>query len=159
MKKEEKKMFFELAAKGGGNLSADTLKNLSEFKKLSEAIPVIDKPYTQLLADINDKKRIFKQSTFGDIEDFDPEMNVCGSAMCTAGHLVNMAGKAGYDLKKAYGWETEASVIHYKAHPNIPPQNFGSIPQEWALGYIEYMAEIESNQKLQPPYNRTGGSN
>jgi len=126
------------------NLNADAKKALKKFEELSSAIPILEKPYTKLLNDINEKKRTFRQSTFGDICDFDPELNVCGQAMCTAGHLVNMAGQAGYDMVKIYGWEIAASVIHHKVHPELPTQNFGSIPQEWALAYIEEMADIES---------------
>ncbi len=64
--------------------------------------------------------------------------------MCTAGHLVNMAGKMGYQLQKEYGWEGAASLIHRKSHPDYPEQNFGSIPQSWAISYIEMAAEFEN---------------
>ena len=141
MNQQEIDLYFELAK---SNLSPHALNNLNLFKELSEKIPVLEKPYTNLLADINEKKRTFKQSTFGDIRDYDPELNVCGSAMCTAGHLVHMAGKAGYGMMKIFGYEITAAVIHYKVHPDIPHQNFSSIPQIHALGYITKMAQIES---------------
>lgn len=96
-----------------------------------------------MLADINSKKRIHMQSTFGP-EDCTPETNICGTAMCTAGHLVNMAGKIGYDLKKKYGWEKAAFLIHKKSLPDFPVQNFGSIAQDLALAYIETAAEYEA---------------
>jgi hypothetical protein len=64
--------------------------------------------------------------------------------MCTAGHLVQLAGDAGWKLKERYDWIGAATLIHYKAHPNLPPQNFGSIPQEWALAYIKHMAKVEA---------------
>jgi len=84
------------------------------------------------------------QSTWGNIEEWDENLNVCGTPMCTAGHLVNMAGKRGYELKNEFGWGDAATFIHRKAHPDYPVQNFGSIPQAWAIAYIEEMAEREA---------------
>ncbi len=141
-----------LSADTLNNLSADTLKNLSAEclyvikEKIAdwETIPKLDKPYTHLLADIKAKNRIHDQSTFGEIEEFSSEANVCGTPMCTAGHLVNMAGEIGYKLKAKYGWTTAAKLIHLKTHPDQPVQNFGSIPQSWALAYIKEMARIEN---------------
>jgi len=71
------------------NLSADTIKKLgkdaiAKHNEFWDSIPVIPKFYTHLLKDINKKKRIHSQSTWGSIEDFDPEANVCGTPMCTA---------------------------------------------------------------------------
>ena len=63
--------------------------------------------------------------------------------MCTAGHLVNMAGKIGWDLKAKYGFRGAATLIHLKTHPNFPIQNFGAIEDERAMAYIEAMAEWE----------------
>ncbi len=42
---------------------------------------------------------------------------------------------------------TTATMLHYKAHPNMPVQDFSAIPQDIALGYIEYMAEIEAKEE------------
>ena len=70
-----------------------------------------------------------------------------GVAMCTAGHLVNMAGKKGWELRDKYGYEIAAMILHEKAHPGWPCQNFGLIPDEWALAYIEEMAEREQNEE------------
>jgi hypothetical protein len=124
------------------------IKNLSEKIKEFDEIPVLKKPYTTLLEDINHKKRIHQQSTFGEIETFEQFCevgNVCKTPMCTAGHLVSMCGEIGYKLKQKYGWSTAANLIHLKTYPNYPSQNFGSIPQDHAIAYIEYMAEVESN--------------
>lgn len=149
MKKLSQEEKFALAQ--DGPRSADTLNRLSaekqkEVKEFWDAVPLLHKPYPTLLKDIQEKKRIHDQSTFGEIEEFDPEANVCGTNMCTAGHLVNMAGEPGYKLKDQYGWATAAAIIHQKAHPNIPHQNFSSIPQDWAIAYIEEMAKIENKQ-------------
>jgi len=127
------------------NLSADTINNLKIYQDLFEALPVLVKPYTSLLADINDKKRIHDQSTFGDIEEFDPEANVCGTRMCTAGHFVNMAGEVGYKAQNIFGWEKAAAMICLKAHPDFPIQNFGGISQKSALAFIEEMADLEAS--------------
>ena len=65
--------------------------------------------------------------------------------MCTAGHLVNLAGEAGYKLKdKCGGFAEAARLIHIKSRPDAPPQNFGAIPQEFAMAYIEERAAEET---------------
>lgn len=105
--------------------------------------PVLENPYIHLLADINEKKRIHKQSTWGPEDKPTEEKNICNTPMCTAGHLVSMAGAIGWNLKNKYGWRDAATLIHIKAHPDFPTQNFGSIDQSNALAYIEAMAEWE----------------
>ena len=107
-----------------------------------DSITVLDKPYSRLLNDIEAKRRIHRQSTWGP-EDGVKEENVCGTPMCTASHLVNMAGSTGYALKNKYGWKNAAALIHYKTHPDFPLQNFAAIEQANALAYIEAMAEWE----------------
>jgi hypothetical protein len=114
---------------------------IDKFQELIDAIPILEKPYSRLWKDMQDKKRIHNQSKWG--PDCDPEINICNTPMCTAGHLVNMAGSAAYKLKNATDWKYAASVIHRKAHPDLPAQNFGGIPQEFAEEYIKQMAEIE----------------
>ena len=122
----------------------------SEFKVLFDLeklppIPRIDKPYTKMLADIKAKLRCHDQSTFGPA-DFDPNRNLCRTRMCTAGHLVNMAGEPGYKLLKALNgsFEWAAMLIHSESCPNVAPQNFGGISQEMAMAYIEQRAAEEA---------------
>ena len=124
----------DLRTAGAGSLKLEDLES---------SIPLVENPYTRILADIRAGQRLHDQSTFG--PDCDPETNICGSAMCTGGHLVNLGGAAGYALKNKYGWATAAALIHEKAHPGWPCQDFGSIPQENALAYIEYMAVCEAS--------------
>lgn len=114
-----------------------------DFKNLPE-IPKLEKPYTRLLAEINEKMRCHDQSTFG--PDNDPKTNLCKTRMCTAGHLVNMAGEAGYKLLKALNgsFEVAALLIHNESCPDVPPQNFGAISQEAAMAYIEQRAAEEA---------------
>ena len=119
-----------------------SLSDLISLKELIKSIPKLKNPYSQLWREIKEKKRCHQQSQWG--PDSPPE-NICGTPMCTAGHLVNMAGVAGYKLKDATSWSTAATIIHQKAHPDIPHQNFGNIPQDSALAYIKQMAEIEEN--------------
>ena len=123
------------------NLSADTLKNLKNIMDLVEKIPVIEKPYSAIWNDVKDNKRIHDQSTFG------PECvtNVCGTAMCTAGHLVNLGGKAAYDLRRIVGWSNAASFVHQKStSKHLPEQNYNAIPQEWAMAFLEENARMEN---------------
>jgi pyruvate/2-oxoglutarate dehydrogenase complex dihydrolipoamide dehydrogenase (E3) component len=58
--------------------------------------------------------------------------------------MVQMAGPAGYDLKGRFGWVGAASLLFERAHPGWPQQNYGAIPQAWALAHIEVMAEREA---------------
>ena len=109
-------------------------------------IPILEKPYTRMLAQIESGERIHNQSTFG--PDCDPGKNLCNTPMCTAGHLVNMAGEIGYKLLEKYGWERAAFLIHTKSRPDVPPQNFSGIPQELALAYIRERAEEEKPVEL-----------
>ena len=116
---------------------------LRAAEKEWEEIPVIDKPYTRLLEQIRAGQRIHKQSVFG--PDCDPKTNLCKTPMCTAGHLVNMAGDVGYKLREKYGWEVAAGLIHRKSRPDVAPHNFGGIPQKFAMAYIEERAAEEAN--------------
>ncbi|NJN99525.1 MAG: hypothetical protein HC875_38215 [Anaerolineales bacterium] len=121
--------------------------DLEEVEDIIKNLPKLVNPYSQLWKEIQEKKRCHQQSTWGPEEE--PKNNICGKPMCTAGHLVNMSGKAGYELKNKTSWRVAAELIHRKAHPDIPSQNFGSIQQELALEYIKQMAEYEESQKEQ----------
>jgi hypothetical protein len=104
--------------------------------QLLEAVPKIDKPYTTIFSDLNNGKRAHDQSSFG--------TNVCGTPMCIAGHLVNLAGEDGWVLKNKVGFSEAAALIHAASHPDKPCPNFGSYPDEWALAFIEEMAAFEA---------------
>jgi len=95
--------------------------------------------------DIKNKKRIHNQKTFGDIKDFDPKLNVCGIAMCTGGMWVDLGGKPAYDFKNKYGYALTSLLMHKKAHPTLPCQDFGTPTQESAEAYIEWMALNEED--------------
>jgi len=112
----------------------------------------VQDPYTHLLNDIKDKKRKHDQSTFG--PEHDPAQNLCGTQMCTAGHLVNMGGELGYQLRKEYGWKKAAALIHIKVHPDAPTQNFGGIAQPDAMAYIEMMAEFEARKNKKQTFGK-----
>ncbi|MBL8644417.1 MAG: hypothetical protein JNK21_10840 [Rhodospirillaceae bacterium] len=119
----------------------------AEIDEMLKDVPLLDKPYTRLLNDIREKRRTHKQSTFGDLDHYEPDDNVCGMPMCTAGHFVQMAGKAGFKLKRTYDWTGAYQLLHMKAHPDTPPQSTASIPQDWAMAYIETMAVKEAAQQ------------
>jgi hypothetical protein len=111
--------------------------------QMLDGAPILQKPYTQLLADIEASKRKFDQSTFGP-DNGVAEDHLCRTGMCTAGHLVQMAGEDGKRLKLKYGFPSAASLIHGATHPDYPCQNFGSIPDKYALAYIRKMAAVEA---------------
>ena len=130
------------------NLSAYTLNKLKEYQELVDAIPVLSKPYTQLLNDIKENKRTFKQSVWGNIETWeqacDAKNNICNTPMCQAGALIHMAGKAGYELKQYLNsWERAATIIFKKANPDLREPNFLNTSQESALVFIEETAKLE----------------
>lgn len=118
--------------------------DLRAVEKDWASIPVLNRPYTQLLADIESGRRKHDQKTFG--PESNPPKNICGTAMCTAGHLVNMAGEVGYKLKDKYGWTVVAGMIHMKSRPDAPAPNFWPIPQELAMAYIRERAQEEADQ-------------
>ena len=119
--------------------------SLSDIKKAEEfwnSIPVVSKFYTYLLNGINEHKLAYQQSTFGTIEDFDPARNVCGTAMCIAGHWLLAAGRRGYELKSELGGFAQAArVLHAKNYPNQPCPDFMNTNQATGLACIERMAE------------------
>jgi len=121
-----------------------TPSDLREIDEEWESIPHEAMPYTRMLQDIESKARIHDQSTFG--PECDPGTNLCQTPMCTAGHLVNMAGEAGCRLRQKYGWGIAAEIIHSKWRPDVPPQNFGSIPQKFAMAYIRERAKEEQER-------------
>jgi len=130
----------DLAVRGAGYSASEG----REIENLINKIPKLKNPYSHLWKDIQDKKRLHNQSLWGPEKPCD---NLCGTPMCTAGHLVNMAGKAGYELRKITSWQFAAGIIHEKAHPDVPAQNFGNIHQEYALEYIKQMAVYEEGIK------------
>lgn len=135
------------------NLNADVINNLNaenkeffkqRFEAIFEKVPLIVKPYTQILNDLKSGIRCHNQGTFGPDE---KEKHICGTAMCTCGHLIQLAGEPGWILKQNTSWEEAGRLIHMKAHPNAPCQDFGSIGDEIAKDYIELMAEYENQEK------------
>lgn len=111
----------------------------------NDGVPILINPYTEILTRISVDLGCHDQRTFGpEVQ----EMHVCGTPMCTAGHLVNLAGDAGWALKEKTSWEIAATLIHYASHPDYPCQNFDSIPQKYALAYIEEMAAREAAEGL-----------
>ena len=119
-----------------------TPSDLAEADADWDSIPALPNLYTNLANAIESGDRKHDQQTWG--PDADPGQNLCGTAMCTAGHLVNMAGPAGYALRHKYGWAGAARMIHAKNRPDVPPQNFGSIPQKFAMAYIRQRAAEEA---------------
>lgn len=117
---------------------------LSEVDALEARIPLIEKPYTKMHQAILNKSIVHNQYTFGDHWRVDNGDHVCNTPMCTAGNLVAMGGKDGWALREEFGFATAAALIHFKAHPDYPLQDFGAIPQKCALAYIEEMAEREA---------------
>jgi hypothetical protein len=127
-------------------LTSEQLSWLDEFILDIENMPVIKDFYSSLLKDINDKKKSYKQSTFGKIEDFDPKLNVCGIPMCIGGHWVNSLGKYGYYLLNKYGksYDFVATIAHRKSYPNMICFNYMVRDQDAGWAYIEAMAAIEA---------------
>ena len=137
-----------LSADTLNNLSADTLKNL----KILETTPLLEFPYTHLLNDINDKKKLYKQSTFGEITKYD-EKHICETPMCIGGHFVAMAKEWGYEALKKFGYGTTAGLLHLKAYPNAPVFNYSLTDNATGLAYIEMMAEFEARENKEQTFD------
>ncbi len=118
----------------------------AKIKKLIDEIPMVDKFYSKLWNDIQNEKRSFDQSTFGELNNPVDEIHLCNTPMCTAGNIVNMAGQKGYELKNLIGFAGAATLIHKKWYGDLPQQNYGSISDEMALAFIEMNAERESKE-------------
>jgi hypothetical protein len=132
------------ALAAGYSLSEARAAGYSLSAALDET-PLLENPYTQLLEALRKEERVFKQSTFGPGGYVRPE-NICRTPMCSAGHLVSMGGPEAWKLMEKFeDFALVGAMIHEKAHPGWPCQNFGEIPDAWALAYIEEMAEHEAN--------------
>jgi hypothetical protein len=117
-----------------------SLKDLLEDKEW-EKIPFVTCPYSQIFDDILTGRRKHDQNTFGPARY--GGVGECGTPMCTAGHLISLAGNAGIDLCTKFGVEIAAVVIHSKWRPDVPAPNFGPIPIAYALAYIQERAKEE----------------
>ena len=129
-------------------LTGDQLRGLTgdqlSWLTGEQVIPVIDRLYTKMFAEIKAETRRLDQSTFG------PETapaNICDTPMCVAGHTVNLAGEAGYKLKAALGFAAAARLIH-QASSEAPPPRYDNYPSKWALAYIEARAKEEAAAAL-----------
>jgi hypothetical protein len=135
--------------RSAGYSASDVLSagySASDVQELEKSIPLLNKPYSKIWEQIKRNKNCHMQSTFGP-EKMVEEQNICNTPMCTAGHLVAMGGAKGWKLKEKFGFPIAAALIHYKAHPNYPLQNFDAIPQDWAIAYIKEMAEREAQEE------------
>jgi hypothetical protein len=116
---------------------------LSAGYSISE-VPKLVKPYTTILAGIEAGERVLNQSTFGEKT---LEKHVCGTPMCIAGSLVQLAGAKGWELKTELGWGGAATLLHYEAHPDLPHANFGNVGNEVSMIYLRLMAKLEAKQE------------
>ena len=106
-----------------------------------------------LLSDINESKRKYGQETWGEIESYCEDLNICNTPMCIAGHFVHMAGESGYRLKNIFGWATAAGLLHIKSSPNTPIFNYTNTSNEAGMAYIEMMAAFENRENLDQSFD------
>lgn len=139
-----------------GNLSPDVIKNLSpdviNNLSLVNDLPVIPDQYAALLKEIEGNPAIYKQSTFGELND--AKSNVCESPMCIAGHQVHMAGKEGYKAKKEFGYATTAALVHLKAYPDAPVFNYMLTDNASGLLYIKMMAAFDNRKNKKQTFGK-----
>ena len=103
---------------------------------------------------LDNKKIIYKQSTFGENEKENEVWNECGTAMCIAGHSRIAGGKLGYDLFKKTSYVLAARLTHLKNTPNTPIFNYMSSDDSEGLDYIEMMASFEQRQDKSIDFNQ-----
>lgn len=126
------------------------INNLS----LVNSLPVVENQYTSILNGIKDKTIVYKQSTFGELNDGDAKTNVCESPMCIAGHQVHMAGKEGYKAKAKFGYATTAALVHLKAYPDAPVFNYMLTDNAAGMAYIEMMAGFEQRKNKKQSFGK-----
>jgi hypothetical protein len=124
-------------------ISGLTRDQIERHKELWDAVPFVENLYSKILEGIRSEQRILDQATFGPDEGVAP-VNVCRTPMCIAGHTVNVAGAAGMGLKKRYGFDGAAALIHAKSRPGTPRPRYDTYPDDWALAYIEERAAEEA---------------
>ena len=106
-------------------------------------IPKVEKLYSTIWTDLKTGQRVFNQGNFGDTAD--PGEHLCRTAICVAGHTVQLAGA--YNLVKKIGFPATATLIHLKSCPDFPVPRYDSCPDEWMLALIEYYAQLEGEIK------------
>jgi hypothetical protein len=109
------------------------------------SVPKVERLYSRMLEEITESKRQLDQSTFGPEELIDVE-HVCKTPMCIAGHTVNLAGAAGYALRRRFSFDIAARLIHRASCPDLPEPRYDNYPNAWALSYITEMAHIQDEQ-------------
>jgi hypothetical protein len=124
-------------------LTRDQLRGLTgdQLSSLDE-IPIVENLYSQILEGIEKEQRRLDQGDFGPSSD--PGDELCETPMCIAGHTVNLAGQAGYDLVNNLGFPIVATLIHRRSRPDAPLPRYDSYPNEWALAYIKERAAEEA---------------
>ena len=130
-------------------LSREQLSGLSreQLSGLSRgSAPKVSRLYATMADALAAQRRQLDQSTFG--PDSDPGSNLCATPMCIAGHTVNLAGEAGYKLAAQVGFATAALLIHRQTYGDAPPPRYDNYPNEWALAYVEMMAERERQAEV-----------
>jgi hypothetical protein len=121
-----------------------TPAQIAKREDLWARVPAVDRLYTQILKGISEERRVLDQSTFG--PDSESEASVCNTPMCIAGHTVNVAGSAGYELLESMRGDfgATAALIHAKSRPEAPRPRYDSYPNDWALAFIEERAAEEA---------------
>ena len=101
----------------------------------NEEVPVLDKPYTKILAAITSQGCALKMSTW----------HSCKTTHCIGGWTVHLAGKDGYEAEKKYGGTPQAaSLILLKSRPAAPLPNFYASDAA-AMAFIEARAAEEAD--------------
>lgn len=69
----------------------------------------------------------------------------CGTTHCRAGWAVHLAGDAGYELERHYGWCLAAQMIYEKSGYLISPVRFYETDEQ-AMADMKRLAEIEASR-------------
>jgi hypothetical protein len=75
----------------------------------------------------------------------------CGTGRCRGGHVVNQAGRAGFELKEKTDFPTAALLIYLKNDPELWRKGYpnfeGSVKNDDAMADMKRCAELESESK------------
>ena len=121
----------------GTDLSEEDAANctdatLARIRQVRDSIPVLDRPYRQILEAITAKGCSLDMGSW----------HRCKTTHCLGGWTVTLAGQSGAQLEERIGAEAAARAILRKSRPEAPLPNFYASDKA-ALAFIQARAAEE----------------
>lgn len=133
-------------------LSDSVINNLNpnyDIRGILDSIPEIkDNPYTSILSQISKGEITFDQKEYDSLKTYDKDRDIKNTGLNLASHIIELAGKAGYNLREYTSYKLAAGLIHKKKYPTVPVFNFDIPDNIFGMAYIETLAAFEASGKL-----------